>query len=901
MSGDIISAVEIEIDHLLQAFGVSEEVRADRCNALEFTQSDVNVMLDMGRRLTPFRLEINNAFSDYLNNAYKNALLSDPAGSRKMLDMQLANFSRLTDGEYNSQYIRSRYAMGIIHRKLGLPYNQLVADYSKYKTLLRPVIWRFCNNDIYALIDYMEALSKIIYFDIGVALDAYCQGEKFALAQIQDAYSHRMEQLLIQKNYDSTTGLPNRQTFKEQLSYLLQIADNKALSVGLLKLGLDHFKALNELAGYEVGDLALKETGARLQSCLGKDDLIALWGGDTFIIALSDQERIKNIDRVCNEIKELVHAPLQSNDKNIQLTCSMGIALFPNDSQNCDSLLKYSDSSLKLAKEMGGDRFQFFNKELDARLNERLSIANNIRGAIKDGQFCLYYQPVADLRSGEVVGMEALIRWQHPQRGLMQPGQFIDIAEEFSAIKLLGEWVIRQACKDIQKWRAQDLSMPRISINVAPKQLLEPGFTQNLLRTLREFDVKPAEITLEITESTLIHHSEAMTALLRGLKAQHFNLSMDDFGTGYSALQYLKHYPFDYVKIDQSFVRNILESSNDAAIANAIIAMSHSMGIKVVAEGVENELQCRYLSQATCDYMQGYFLARPLPAEDAGKFIADQTMLPAELCRLPKVPRTLLLVDDEANIVSALKRLFRQDGYTILTANSGKEGLEVLQGNRVDVIISDQRMPNMTGVEFLRQAKEKFPSTIRIVLSGYTELQSITDAINEGAIYKFLTKPWDDQQLRAHIADAFLQKEVFDENRQLGLKIQTANQELAEANRRLAEILQEKERQLYLDETSLDIAREALQYLPIPMLGVDDDGMIAFANAAAEVLLLKNTALLGAHIDEILPGFNRHAAKTQEGENFALHQSDFHFLANWRTMGTRSKSRGRIITFHPDK
>jgi len=206
-------------------------------------------------------------------------------------------------------------------------------------------------------------------------------------------------------------------------------------------------------------------------------------------------------------------------------------------------------------------------------------------------------------------------------------------------------------------------------------------------------------------------------------------------------------------------------------------------------------------------------------------------------------------------------------------------------------------MPSMTGVEFLRHAKAKYPDTMRIVLSGYTELQSITDAINEGSIYKFLTKPWDDVQLRNQIMEAFTQKEMSDENRKLGLKIQTANQELAAANRQLAEILQMKEKQLVRDETSLDIAREALQHIPIPMLGIDEDGMIAFANLASEKLLFQNTEILGVHIDEILPCFNQISAQTKEGCNFSLNIPDFNYLANWRTMGISSKSRGKIVTF----
>lgn len=624
-------------------------------------------------------------------------------------------------------------------------------------------------------------------------------------------------------------------------------------------------------------------------------------GGDNFIIALNNVSLTSNVDRICNEIAVIVNTSSCNSDTNLHLTCSMGIALYPQDSESLEILIKNSDSALNQARELEGNKFQFFNKQLDAQLNERISIANEIYIAIDTNQFCLYYQPIADLQKGETVGMEALVRWNHPTRGLMQPNQFIAIAEEFSCIDKLGDCIIRMACEDIQQWSKQGISIPRVAINVSPKQLLNPLFIKKLLVTMQEFDVQPDQITLEITESLLLHHSEGMEELLKEIKAKKFYLAMDDFGTGYSALQYLKHYPFDYVKIDQSFVRNILENSSDAAIACAVIAMAHNMGIKVIAEGVESESQCQFLSQNMCDSIQGYYLSRPMPAKLAAEFIANRFTLPDHLLRITKKHRTLLLVDDEANILASLKRLFRSDGYTILTAGSGKEGLELLKINSVDVIVSDQRMPNMTGVEFLRQAKAKYPDTVRIVLSGYTELQSITDAINEGAIYKFLTKPWDDQQIRDHINEAFMQKEMFDENRRLGLKIQTANQELATANRKLAELLQEKDRQLYRDETSLDIAREALQYLPIPMLGIDEDGMIAFANSASEQFLFKDTAILGSHIDEILPSFNGITSHVPEGSNFPLEISGSEYQVNWRTMGAVSKSKGKIVTFIKEK
>ncbi len=897
MSGDADISLEVEIDTSVSSLLNLDELQLDRFALLEFTQTDLDAMLEIHRNLELLSNGINETFAHFMYSTCNNVLLTDPAEARTMLDLQTSYIQLLTCGIYDRHYLRSRIAIGAIHRRLGLPFHQLISAYNKYQALIRTTI--LSNTMVCSEVQtlHLDALAKITCFDIGMALNAYCQGDKSGLLLNQDAYLDSLDQLSIQRNYDSLTGLRNRQSFKNQIGRILKIAEAKSTTIALIKLGLDHFKNLNDIEGYETGDLALREIGARIQNRLHKDDLVAYWGGDSFIVALNDIGRTANIDRVCSDISGIVNTSVIKNGKQLHLTCSMGIALYPQDGHNLESLLKFSDSAMTLAKSMGGNKFQFYNKLMDAQLNERISIANDIYSAIESNQFCLHYQPVADLQSGEIVGMEALVRWMHPVRGLMAPAQFISIAEEFSSINKLGGWIIRLACMDIQQWREQGISVPPISINVSPIQLLDPEFRHCILAILTEFDIRAQAITLEITESVLMHHDEGLEILLKEFKAKRFNLAMDDFGTGYSALQYLKHYPFDYVKIDQSFVRNILEDSNDAAIACAVIAMAHSMGIKVIAEGVESELQIQFLSQSMCDQIQGFYLSRPLPAQEAAQFIAGNFTLPDHLRRIKKISRTLLLVDDEPNILAALKRLFRPDGYIIRTAGSGKEGMDILNDFPVDVIVSDQRMPNMTGVEFLRQAKAKFPNTMRIVLSGYTELQSITDAINEGAIYKFLTKPWDDQQLRTQISEAFLQKEMFDENRRLELKIRTANQELATANRQLADILEQKERQLHRDEISLDIAREALEHLPIPMLGLDEDGMIAFANTATQQMLFKDSAFLGSHIDEILPAFIDMLASHSEGVNFSLHVPGFGYLANWRSMGTLSQSRGKLITF----
>jgi CheY-like chemotaxis protein len=382
---------------------------------------------------------------------------------------------------------------------------------------------------------------------------------------------------------------------------------------------------------------------------------------------------------------------------------------------------------------------------------------------------------------------------------------------------------------------------------------------------------------------------------LRALKRLGVALTIDDFGTGYSSLSYLTCFPFDRVKIDHSFVRDLTAAGSAAVIANAIISMAHSIGIKVIAEGVETEAQCEFLRSNMCDEIQGHFFSPPLVRESMMLLLRTDRRLPSHLLRLQAPSRTLLLVDDEPNIVASIKRLLRSDGYRILSANSAKDGLELLEKHQVDIILSDQRMPGMTGVDFLRIAKEMYPDTVRIVLSGYTELQSVTDAINEGAVFRFLTKPWDDQQLRGYLEDAFRYKELADENQRLNLKIRTVNQELASSNRRLEEGLIEKQQQIVCDEVRLDIAREVLHQLPFAIIGVDDDSAIAFANPAA-VALFALRATVGADFASALPDIDYAIAGAVEGDERICNIEHQPFCIQWRKMGSNSTFRGRLIT-----
>jgi CheY-like chemotaxis protein len=332
-----------------------------------------------------------------------------------------------------------------------------------------------------------------------------------------------------------------------------------------------------------------------------------------------------------------------------------------------------------------------------------------------------------------------------------------------------------------------------VSVNVSGRQFVEGDLEGDVLRALEDNVLAADLLELELTESSLMANTDRTISILNNLKQQGVSVSVDDFGTGYSSLAYLRRFPIDKLKIDIAFIRDITTNRDDAAIALTIIRMAHSLRLQVVAEGVETASQLAYLRRHRCDEIQGYFYSKPLPAAEIAQLLIAKKPLATikfELAmeQLRNPGRTLLLVDDEADILSSLKRLLRPLAYNIITANSGEQGLQILTEQHVDVIVSDQRMPGMSGVAFLCLVKERYPDIVRMVLSGYADLQSVTDAVNEGAVYKFMTKPWDDEQLVGNIEDAFQHKGMADENTRLSRELQISNKDLALVTRQLQKI-----------------------------------------------------------------------------------------------------------------
>lgn len=484
------------------------------------------------------------------------------------------------------------------------------------------------------------------------------------------------------------------------------------------------------------------------------------------------------------------------------------------------------------------------------------------------------YQPLVDLRNGAVACVAAL------------------------SAREAGLALLRRTCEDRQLWQGGVLNCCdfQVAIPIGAAQLHDARFGPGVAALLDEYAIAPAALTLELDEATLMRDAAASAGALDFFKRQGVCLSLDQFGAGPACLSNLQRYPFDYIKLAAAVVRGAAEQEAVAAQCHALIAMALHLGIRVAADGVQSEAQCAFLRDNLCDLVQGDIYAAPQAPAELGALLRDDRRLPPHLLRVQKKRRSLLLVDDEVNIVSALKRLLRPDGYEIHTANSGEQGLEMLAQLPVDVIISDQRMPGLNGADFLRQARILRPDTIRIMLSGYTELQSVTDAVNEGAIYKFLTKPWNDEQLRGHLADAFRLKEIADENVRLNMEVRNANHELASANRRMEQLLHQMQRQIDRDEISLNIAREILQQLPLPVIGMDDDGMIAFVNGAAGRMFQRSGALLGNEAGAVLPQlFPDGGMAPPAGHHTA--PGGIRYAVKSYPMGRSSASRGSLITF----
>ncbi len=430
------------------------------------------------------------------------------------------------------------------------------------------------------------------------------------------------EQLEHQANHDGLTGLPNRALFNDRLAQAITFSQRFQHSLWLVYIDLDNFKLINDHLGHQLGDQLLCAIAQRLHACANDGDTVARLGGDEFVLLLpiANQRPMASLLQL---VQEAVAAPVTLGAQALAVTCSIGISVFPADGADAGQLLKHADIAMYRAKEAGRNQVQFYEAAMHTRVAERAQIEAELRHALQRQQLSLVYQPKVDLHSGVVTSMEALVRWQHPALGAVSPARFIGVAEETGLIVAIGRWVLRTACAQAAAWQRAGLPPLRVAVNLSARQFRDQGLLDEVRAALADSGLQPRYLELELTESLMMHNVEEVVALVENLKQLGVALSIDDFGTGYSSLAYLKQFPVDYLKIDQSFTREMLTEPKVAAIVRSVIALGHSLGFKIIAEGVETAEQRQYLRQHECDEMQGYYFSRPLAPDAFAAFISQ--------------------------------------------------------------------------------------------------------------------------------------------------------------------------------------------------------------------------------------------------------------------------------------
>jgi diguanylate cyclase (GGDEF)-like protein len=434
--------------------------------------------------------------------------------------------------------------------------------------------------------------------------------------------------------FDTLTGLPNRQLLVREMARAIRAAQNTGTLIALLYLDLDRFKRINDNLGHSVGDALLKAVARRLHQCIRPTDVVtpaqgqsanrgsvARLGGDEFVVLVTSLSEEGQATAVADRIREALGEPFECGGHRFVVTPSIGIALYPKDGTDIEDLLVKADMAMYKAKDQGRNGHAFYGESMAIRSLSRLELENDLRRAFDGGDFQIYHQPKVDLASGRVVGVEALLRWRHAARGWISPEMFIPVAEETGLIVALGDWVLRETCKQLHRWAGTDLAHLTIAINVSVQQFAREDFVESVLRTLQDFNVRPQQLELEITESLLLRNVDDTTSCMKRFRAAGLTLSIDDFGTGYSSLGYLRSFPVDALKIDRSFVKDLNAKADGGAICAAIIALARELKLRVIAEGVENSEQVDFLRTHRCDQAQGFLMSAPLPIDELEKLL----------------------------------------------------------------------------------------------------------------------------------------------------------------------------------------------------------------------------------------------------------------------------------------
>jgi diguanylate cyclase (GGDEF)-like protein/PAS domain S-box-containing protein len=427
------------------------------------------------------------------------------------------------------------------------------------------------------------------------------------------------QQVEYQAYHDALTGLANRRLFQEHLSLALALAQRRQMFVGVLFLDLDHFKVVNDSLGHSVGDELLGHVARRLKACVREGDTVARVGGDEFTIVIPELSSRDEAATVATKVLRAIAEPIDVNGNRLYVTTSIGITVFPDDGEDAETLLKNADTAMYQAKALGRNTYQMASRELSRSTQERMSLENGLHVALESGQLELLYQPQIDVRTLNVIGMEALLRWNHPQRGVILPESFIGVAEDRGLILPIGEWVIREACREARKFQEDGHMFFRVAVNISPRQFRDPTLLSTVESAIEQSGIDPRTLELEITENVAMEDVELTMSTLAQFRASGVTIAIDDFGTGHSSLSYLKRFPIDALKIDKCFVADLPGKFEDAAIVSSVISLASGLGLRVVAEGVETREQLDFLRENGCQEVQGFYFSYPVTAGEIRK------------------------------------------------------------------------------------------------------------------------------------------------------------------------------------------------------------------------------------------------------------------------------------------
>ncbi len=557
--------------------------------------------------------------------------------------------------------------------------------------------------------------------------------------------------------HDVLTGLPNRHGLQQRLEALRGEAQQAAHVPALLSVDIDHFSRINAALGNAAADAVLRAAAHRVAACLPDDALLARFDSDELVVVLLGADARAQVQEIAAAILDAIAPGIEVGDQEVFITASIGIAVAQAAGADVERLLRHGAIALDRAKQRGRNTWALHDAGRDEPDPERFALEAALRHAIARDELELVYQPQVEIASGNVIGVEALLRWEHPVHGSVSPAQFIPIAEEAGLIGAIGDWVLEQACRTAARWQREGLPPVRMNVNVSVLQLRQGDLAARVEAVLARTGLDAQRLGIEVTETVLVEHLSDAAQQLGRLRSLGVEISLDDFGTGYSSLSYLRRLPLDVIKIDRSLVPAVTGDSDALPITRAIIAMAHSLGMKVTAEGVENESQLELLAANHCDFFQGYHFSAPQPVEVIETMLRAGRKAPLLGRRNAARSRTIVVVDDERLVVEKLRQELPWrfgDQVTVHAFVDPREALRFLHETSVDIIASDLRMPGLDGIALMSEARALQPDAVRLMLLGPTDMARVIEDRRQVDVFRYLPKPWVREQLLAHFQAA---------------------------------------------------------------------------------------------------------------------------------------------------